>query len=88
MARYRHKDDQDLTWNRIRRKITSEIRVPFRDAEEEVLNDALTKAWDEFTKATGEGKLPEIEAKYDQFVTSIVKDALPEEVSIEPPPVD
>lgn len=77
MARYRHKDETDLVWNAIRREITVEIDKVIRNERERILNDALTKAWDEFATAIGEGKVPEVESKYSRFAASIVKDALP-----------
>lgn len=72
MARYREKDDTDLAWNRIRRHITRELDTEIANRREEALNALLTKAWDEFTTALGEGTLPEIESKYSNFASAIV----------------
>ncbi len=86
MARYRHKDETDLAFNRIRRRITAEVDLAVRDVREVILNDSLSKAWEEFTTAVGEGKLPEVEARYEKFVTEIVADRIPqikESVSID-----
>jgi hypothetical protein len=86
MARYRHKDDVDLAWNRIRRRVTRELDIEIANAREEILNGLLTKAWEDYTTAIGEGKVPEVESRYSKLVTSIVRDALPE-VAVDEPPV-
>lgn len=82
MARYRQKDETDLAWNRIRRRITRELDTEIANAREEALNTLLSKAWDEYTTALGEGKVPEIESKYTNLVTTIVADVLPEEIVV------
>lgn len=78
MARYREKDAADLAWNRIRRRITRELDIAIADAREEAINMLLTKAFDEFTTALGEGKVPEIESKYSKMAMTIVDDLVPE----------
>ena len=80
MARYRAKDETDLAWNRIRRRITRELDTEIANAREEALNSLLTKAWDEYTTAIGEGTLPEIESKYTNLVTTIIADVIPEQI--------
>lgn len=77
MARYRSKDETDLAWNRIRRQITRELDTEIANAREDALNSLLTKAWDDYTKAIGEGTLPEIESKYTGLVKTIVADIVP-----------
>ena len=74
MARYRSKDDTDLSWNRIRRRITRELDTEIANAREEALNALLTKAWDDYVKAIGEGTVPEIESRYSTFAAEIVRD--------------
>jgi methionyl-tRNA synthetase len=88
MARYRHKDDTDLSWNRIRRRITRELDTEVQNAREEILNSLLTKAWDDYAEALGEGKVPEVETKYTRLVTNILQDVVPkiaEGSRVEPP---
>jgi hypothetical protein len=80
MARYREKDDTDLAWNRIRRRITRELDTEIQNAREEALNALLSKAWHEYTEALGEGKVPEVESKYTNLVTTIVADVIPDNV--------
>ena len=80
MARYREKDETDLAWNRIRRRITRELDTEIQNSREEALNTLLSKAWDEYTTALGEGTVPEIESKYTNLVTTIVADVLPEHI--------
>ncbi len=86
MARYRAKDETDLAWNRIRRRITRELDTEIYNAREEMLNDLLMKAWDDYAQALGEGKVPEVESKYAKLVTDILTDEVPrimEKVSID-----
>jgi hypothetical protein len=76
MARYRHKSDEDLAWNRIRRRITRELDSEIQNAREEALNAILTKAWDDYTTALGQGKVPEIESKYSNLARAVVSDVV------------
>lgn len=76
MARYRHKSDDDLAWNAIRRTITSAVNVEVANAREVVLNKALSDAWDKYTDALGHGTVPEIEAKYSRFARAVVQDLI------------
>lgn len=80
MARYREKDETDLAWNRIRRRITRELDTEIANKREEALNALLSKAWDDYTQALGEGKVPEVESRYTNLVTAIVADVIPEKV--------
>lgn len=74
MARYRQKDETDLVWNRIRRQITRDLDTEIQNRREEVLNELLTGAWDDYTKAIASGQLIEVEAKYSNLISEIVKD--------------
>jgi len=76
MARYRDKDETDLAWNRIRRQITRDLDTEIQNAREEVLNELLSGAWDEYTKALKAGTVIELEAKYKRLVSEIVKDVV------------
>jgi len=77
MARYREKDASDMVWNAIRRRITKELDLAISDKREQALNVLLTKAFDEFANALGEGRLPEIESKYSNMAMTIVDDLIP-----------
>lgn len=89
MARYRQKDDTDLAWNRIRRRITRELDTEIQNSREEALNALLSKAWHEYTEALGEGKVPEVESKYTNLVTSIIADVVPDAIpEVHGSPVD
>lgn len=68
MARYRHKDETDLRWNRIRRRLTTELDAQIKDWREEALNNLLAGAWDEFAKALNEGDILELETEYETWV--------------------
>jgi hypothetical protein len=72
-----------MAWNRIRRRITRELDIAIADAREEALNALLTKAFDEFTQALGEGKVPEMESKYSSMAVTIVDDLIPERLLAE-----
>jgi hypothetical protein len=76
VARYRTRDDVDLAWNRIRRQITRDLDTEISNRREEVLNELLTGAWDEYTKALKSGTVIELEAKYKHLVSEIVKDVV------------
>ena len=76
MARYRQKDETDLTWNRIRRQITRDLDTEIQNRREEVLNELLSAAWTDYTKAIQSGELREVEAKYSTLVAEIVKDVV------------
>lgn len=72
MARYREKDETDLVWNRIRRKLTRDLDTEIYNRREEVLNTLLSTAWDDYVKAIGSGELKEVEDKYSDLVKRIV----------------
>ena len=67
-----------MAWNRIRRRITRELDTEIQNSREEALNSLLSKAWDDYTTALGEGKVPEVEGKYTNLVTTIVADVIPD----------
>lgn len=65
-----------------------EIDAEIRDVREEILNVVLSKAWDEFARGLGEGRLPEVEGRYTELVRAVMKDAVPRIVeagNVEPP---
>ena len=80
MARYRQKDETDLRWNRIRRRLTRELDIQIADFREEALNDLLSGAWTKFVEALGTGDVLELEADYESWVAR----ALEQHVTIKP----
>lgn len=76
MARYRHKDETDLVWNRIRRKLTRDLDTEIQNRREEVLNHLLAGAWEEYAKGLQSGQLLELEAKYETLIHAIVSDVV------------
>lgn len=83
MARYRSKDEVDLRWNRIRRRITRELDLQIADWREQALNELLTGAWDQYKKALSTGDVLELEAKYASFVAGALADVI--DVSVDAP---
>lgn len=75
MARYRQKDETDLRWNRIRRRLTRELDTQIADWREEVLNDILSGAWEEYAEALSTGKKLELEGDYKGWVDQALEEA-------------
>lgn len=80
MARYRVKDDVDLRWNKIRRRITREVDLQIADFREELLNRLLGQAWQDYAEAISSGRVLELEAQYE---STFVKQALADVVDVE-----
>lgn len=76
MARYRSKDEVDLRWNRIRRRITRELDLQIADWREEALNELLTGAWEQYKRSLQTGDVLELEAKYESFVNDVLDDVI------------
>lgn len=76
MARYRQKDEVDLRWNKIRRRITRELDLQIADWREEALNELLGGAWEQYKKALSTGEVLELEAKYESFVTDVLDEVI------------
>lgn len=76
MARYRHKSFDDLAWNRIRRQITRDLDTEIANRREDVLNDLLSGAWNDYSASLKQGTVIELEAKYKNLVAEIVKDVV------------
>lgn len=68
MARYRQKDETDLKWNRIRRRLTRELDTQIQDWREEALNKLLSRAWNEYAASLSTGEVLELEAEYEEWV--------------------
>lgn len=75
MARYREKDETDLRWNRIRRRLTRELDTQIADWREEALNKLLSSAWEEYVKALETGSKLELEAHYGAWVAQALDEA-------------
>lgn len=75
MARYRHKSSDDIRWNRIRRRLTRELDTQIADWREEVLNDILAGAWDQYVEALNTGQRLELEGDYKAWVVKALNDA-------------
>lgn len=80
MARYRSKDEVDLRWNRIRRRITRELDLQIADWREQALNELLTGAWEQYKRALSTGDKLELEARYERFVGEVLSDVIDVEV--------
>lgn len=83
MARYRQKDEVDLRWNRIRRRITRELDLQIADWREQALNELLGGAWEQYKTALGSGDKLELEAKYESFVAGALADVI--DVTVDAP---
>lgn len=68
MARYRSKDDVDLRWNQIRRRITRELDTQIADWREQYLNVLLGGAWDKYQKQLDSGEMETLHPQFEQFV--------------------
>lgn len=68
MARYRQKDEVDLRWNRIRRRITRELDTQIAEWREEYLNVLLSRAWDRYAKQLESGEIEELQPAFEQFI--------------------
>lgn len=79
MARYREKNEDDLRWNDIRRRLTRELDANISQWRERELNRILAHAWDEYNKALDKGVKLAIESKYEDWVSTALTHA------IEPP---
>lgn len=84
MARYREKDETDLVWNRIRRQITRDLDTEIQNRREEILNELLSGAWEEYTLALKRGEVLEIERKYKRLFKQIVHDVIEAPVELAP----
>ena len=76
MARYRERDETDLRWNSIRRRITRQLDVEIADVREFYLNKLLTTAWDEFSKSLETGQVMAIESEVAHWVKAAMSEAI------------
>lgn len=73
MARYRTKDEVDMRWNDIRRRLTCELRLQIKAFEERALNELLGGAWEEFSRQLESGEVKELESSYKQWVAEALE---------------
>lgn len=76
MARYRTKDEADLAWNALRRRITRELDLQVAEWRERALNDLLGKAFTEFAKSLTTGETLELVPSYTKFVGEALSDVI------------
>lgn len=76
MAKYRQKDELDLRWNRLRRRLTRELDTQIADWREEALNRILAGAWEKYTEAISAGRVLELETRYETFVADVLDDVI------------
>jgi hypothetical protein len=76
MARYRHKSEEDLRWNRIRRKLTREMDTQVMNWREESLNTLLHGAWEKYTEALNTGAALELESEYSEWVARALREQI------------
>ena len=76
MARYRSKDSTDISWNKIRRRITRELDLQIADWREEALNELLTSAWTKYAASLSSGDVLEVEAHYEEWVAKALEEAI------------
>ena len=72
MARYRNKDETDLVWNRTRRRITRDLDTKIMDFREELLNELLTAAWEQYSEALETGSLVQLEDEASKWVDDLL----------------
>ena len=75
MARYREKDETDVRWNRIRRRLTRELDTQIADWREDALNKLLSDAWEKYAEALQTGSKLELEAHYGAWVAQALDEA-------------
>ena len=71
-ARYREKDETDLTWNRIRRQVTRDLDTRIQNFREELLNEMLTASWEKYVAAIETGSLVELEDEATRWVDDLL----------------
>lgn len=76
MARYRTKDQTDLNWNKIRRRITRELDIQIADWREEALNDLLGGAWEKYAASLSTGEVLELDGEYESWVQRALQAAV------------
>jgi len=76
VARYRGKDETDLRWNAIRRRITRELDTQLQDWREVALDKLLTQAWTDYARQLESGEVRVLETHFAQFVKTALDDVI------------
>jgi len=76
VARYRTKDDVDLRWNKIRRRLTRELDTQIADWREEALNKLLGEAWLKYAQSLESGEILELSADYEMWVSRALEQSV------------
>lgn len=76
MARYREKDETDLRWNSIRRRLTRQLDTEIADYREAVLNKLLAGAWDEYSRSLESGEVLALESDYKSWVAQAMAESV------------
>jgi uncharacterized protein YaaR (DUF327 family) len=63
----------------VRRQITRDLDTEIQNRREEVLNELLSGAWEEYSTALKTGQVIELEAKYKNLISEIVRDVVKSE---------
>lgn len=82
MARYREKDETDLRWNDIRRRITRQLDTEIAAFREQMLNRLLIGAWEEYARSLETGEHLVLESDYAQWVEKAMSEALGPKVEV------
>lgn len=76
MAKYRQKDQLEIDWNRIRRRLVRELDTQIQDWREVAVDRLLSGAWEKYTEAISKGQTVELEAHYETFVAAVLNDVV------------
>ncbi len=76
MARYREKDETDLRWNHIRRRLTRELDTQIAEWREDKLNRLLSAAWEQYTAALDSGDKLALETHYGEWVSNALEESI------------
>ncbi len=83
MARYLEKNEDDLRWNQIRRRITRELDTQISEWREVQLNQLLSGAWEKYTEALETGTKLALESQYSEWISKALDEAISEVVAPE-----
>jgi hypothetical protein len=72
MAKYRTKDEIDLTWNRTRRQLTRDLDTRIQNFREELLNKILSAAWEKYAAELESGNVIQLEDTMTAWVDDVL----------------
>lgn len=76
MARYRSKDETDMQWNDIRRRLTRALDTEIAKWREHALDKLLTEAWEKFSATLSAPEKEELEAHYSSWVEEALSESI------------